>query len=83
MYTLNTKYTAEKAESTFLLTRVFPSYFIKNVYQIFIKMFSALFENVDYRLLFANQGNKLPFSVCSKRTDVAVFFHFHFPYIYL
>jgi hypothetical protein len=24
--------------------------------------------NVDYRLLFADQGKKLPFSVCRKKT---------------
>jgi hypothetical protein len=27
---------------------------------------------VDYRVLFADQGNKLPFSVCSKHIEVAV-----------
>jgi hypothetical protein len=32
--------------------------------------------NVDYRLSFADQGNKLPFSVCSKQTEVAVFLFF-------
>jgi hypothetical protein len=28
--------------------------------------------NVNYRLSFADQGKKLPFSVCKKQTEVAV-----------
>jgi hypothetical protein len=31
--------------------------------------------NVDYRLLFADQGNNFPFSVCRKQMEVC---HFRF-----
>jgi hypothetical protein len=30
--------------------------------------------NIDNHLLFANQGNTLPFSVSSKQTEVAIFY---------